>query len=63
MRINHRGSDVLVAEQLLDSANVVAGFQHVRGKAMAQAVTCGVLLNAGFRDGFFTARCTFNSKT
>jgi hypothetical protein len=53
MRINHRGSDVLVAEQFLHRANVITRFQHVRGKAIAQAVTGGVLLNAGFRDRFF----------
>jgi hypothetical protein len=34
--IDHGGLYVLVAEELLDGANVIVGFQKVRGKAVSQ---------------------------
>ena len=38
-RVNHGGIDFRVAEQFLDGADVVAGFQKMRGKGMAESVT------------------------
>ena len=35
------GADVVVAEELLDGANVVAVLEEVRGKGVAQGVTGG----------------------
>lgn len=41
LRVDHRRLDVLVAEQLLDGANVVAVFEQMSGKGMAQGVAAG----------------------
>lgn len=40
MRVDHRGSDIRMAQQLLHSANVVTGFKQMGGKAMAQYMRC-----------------------
>jgi hypothetical protein len=39
MRVLHRGTDILVAEQLLDGANVVAVFEQMDGKDTSQGMT------------------------
>jgi hypothetical protein len=39
VRINHRRPHILMSEQFLNGANVVAGFEQVRGEAVAQRVT------------------------
>jgi hypothetical protein len=36
--VDHRGGDVLVAEELLDGADVVVVLEEVRGEAVAQSV-------------------------
>jgi hypothetical protein len=36
--VDHGGGDVAVAEELLDGADVVAGFQQVGGEGMAEGV-------------------------
>ena len=38
MGVDHGGLQVFVAEQLLHSANVIAGFQQMSGKAMTEGV-------------------------
>jgi len=39
MRVDHGRVDVLVAEQFLESTNVIAGFQQMRGTCMPHAMT------------------------
>ena len=34
MRVDHRGADVFVAEQLLDGPDVVTGFEQMGGEGM-----------------------------
>jgi hypothetical protein len=49
MGINHRGFDILVAEQFLDGADVGVVLQEVSGEGMAKGVTtimCLVILAA-----------------
>jgi hypothetical protein len=36
MGVNHRSLDVLVAEMFLNSPDVVAAFQELRGKGMTE---------------------------
>jgi len=43
--VDHCGFDVLVSEQGLDGANVVAVFEHVGGEAVAQRVTRAVFVD------------------
>jgi len=38
VRVDHGGLDVLVAEEFLHGADVVAGHEQVRGKAVAERV-------------------------
>ena len=51
VRVDHRGADVLVAEQRLDGADVRSGFEQVRGEAVAERVTGRALLEGGGRGG------------
>ncbi len=53
MGVDHGGADVFVAEELLDGANVVAGFEEMGGKAVAEGMAAGWLLDAGGDDGLF----------
>ena len=41
--VDHGGSDVAVAQQFLNGADVMPPFQQMGGKGMAQAVGCGWL--------------------
>lgn len=43
VRVDHGGTDVAVAQQLLDPSNVNAGVEQVRGKRMTQGM-CGDFL-------------------
>jgi hypothetical protein len=36
--VNHRGGDVVVAEELLDGADVVTGLEEMGGKGMSERV-------------------------
>ena len=38
MRVDHRRLHILVPQQFLDGANVIAGFEQMRRKRMAQCV-------------------------
>lgn len=51
VRVDHRGADVLVAEQGLNGAEVGAGFEQVRREAVAERVTGGALVDRGGRGG------------
>lgn len=44
--VDHGGLDVLVAEQFLDGAYVVTGFEQVGGKRMAKSVAAGAIAAA-----------------
>jgi len=44
--VDHGGLDVLVAEQFLDGAYVVTGFEQVGGKRMAKSVAVGAIAAA-----------------
>ena len=41
--VDHRGGDILMAEQLPDGANVVAGLEQVRREAVSEGVAAGAL--------------------
>jgi hypothetical protein len=45
MSIDHRSFDILVPQQFLDSANIVAILKQVRGKAMPKGVAAYSLLD------------------
>src|SRR5262249_24593310 len=47
VRVDHGRADVAVAEQLLDGADVVSGFEQVGRKRVAERVAAGVLRDAG----------------
>src|SRR5665811_2136111 len=51
MGVDHRGAHILVAEKLLDDANVVACFEQLRGGGMAERVAPGTLGNAHLAHG------------
>jgi hypothetical protein len=48
MRVNHGCGNVLVAEKLLDSSNIVTGFQQMRGKSMPEGMATNMLHYARF---------------
>src|SRR5262245_50351163 len=47
VRVDHRGVDIAVAEQLLERADVVAGFEQVGGKAVPQRMRADRLGQTG----------------
>lgn len=51
MGVNHRGAHVSVAQELLYGADVIAAFQEVGRKGMAEGVAAGVLVHAGLKHG------------
>jgi len=50
MRVDHRGADILVAEQLLDGPDVVTLLEQVGGKRVTEGVARGRLGNPGTAD-------------
>ena len=53
MGVDHRGADVVVTEELLHGADVVAVFEEMRGERMPQRVAGGPLVNASLTHGVF----------
>jgi hypothetical protein len=53
MGVDHGRSDILVTKQLLDSANIVAIFEQMRGEAVPKGMATGRLGNSCFPDGKF----------
>ena len=51
MGVDHRRADILVAEQLLDGANVIARLQEMCGERVAECVRGGGLVDTGISDG------------
>ena len=51
MGVDHLGADVLVTEELLDRADVVAGFQEVSREGVAEGVGRDVLGDSGGDGG------------
>ena len=51
MGVDHGGSDVVVAEQVLNRADVMATFESVGGKRMTEAVRGGGLTDLCFDHG------------
>ncbi len=51
MGVDHRGADILMAEEFLDGTHIIAILQQMRGKAMAQGVTTAALRESGALDG------------
>ncbi len=45
MRINHRGADIFVPQQVLDSANVQAVLQQVRCVRVEECVITNLFIN------------------
>lgn len=63
MGIDLRGGHILVAQQFLHRADIVTGFEQVRGEGMAQRVTgAGLTMPARCRAAR-TARCRTSSDT
>ena len=52
MEVDHGGVDIGVAEQVLDRADVGAGFEKMGRERVAHRVSCGALRDAGFADRF-----------
>ena len=50
MRVDHRGTDITVAEELLDSPDVVVVLEQVGGEEVPEGVARGELGNAGGAD-------------
>jgi hypothetical protein len=50
MRVDHRGADIAVAEELLDGPDVVVVLQQVGSEGLAKGVTCGGLGDARGTD-------------
>lgn len=53
VRINHRGANIVVAQQLLDGANIVATGQQMRGEGVTKRMTRNALRQACFSNGLF----------
>lgn len=53
MGVDHRGADVVVTEELLHGADVVAVFEEMRGERMPQRVAGGSLVNRSQPNGVF----------
>ena len=51
MRVDHRGTDVTVTEELLDGPDVVVVLEQVGGKGVSEGVARGELGNARGTDG------------
>ena len=60
--VDHRRAHVIVAEQLLDGADIVAGLEEVGREAMAQRVATGGLEDSAPRTAPPTARCKARSE-
>ena len=59
MKIDHRGVDGLMTEQVLDRQNVQTFFQQMSGKSMPERVHVHRLLDPGFLFGFI--HCPLNA--
>src|SRR6478672_10380798 len=51
VRVDHRGADVAMPEQLLDGPDVVAGFEQMGGEAVAQRMRPDGLVETGRTRG------------
>ena len=56
--IEHRGGDVVVAEEFLNATDVVAALQQVRCDRVAESVASHPLFRPAARAAFLPARCT-----
>lgn len=53
MRVNHGSGDIRVAEEFLDGADILAGFEQVSGEAMSEGVAGNFFHDTGtFCGGF-----------
>ena len=52
MSIDHRGRDVPGAQEFLDGADVVPGFEEMSREGMAEGMWAGTLCDGCPRDGF-----------
>src|SRR3990172_713914 len=50
--VDHRGTDIRVAEKRLDRAKVVISLQEVRGKRMSEGVGCNTFRELRLSDCF-----------
>ena len=55
MQIECRLFQIAMSKQDLDGAQIGAGFEQMRGEAMAQSVGMNGFVNAGPLDGFMTS--------
>jgi hypothetical protein len=53
MGVDHGGSHIVVAEQFLDGSDVIAAFEPMRGKAMAECVAGCPFGKARLANGLF----------
>ena len=53
MRVNLRGSDILMSEQFLNGANVVIVFKQMCRKAVPEGMASGVFIDTGAFERVF----------
>jgi hypothetical protein len=53
VRVDHRGPDVAVTQEVLDRSHVVVGLQEMAGKAVAQGMGAGSLAELSPGNGPF----------
>ena len=51
MGVNHGGLHILVAQKLLNRADIITILKQMCGKRMSEGVTGGVLVDLRFSDG------------
>ena len=61
MGVDHRRFHIAMTQQLLNSSNVIAAFEHVGRKGMPERVARGSLVSPAFATAFLTALCTSDS--
>lgn len=61
MGVHHGGGHITVAQQFLQSANVGACLQQMRGEAEAQSLTDTGLQTPAYATAFLSARCSRSS--
>ena len=61
MRVDHRGGDVPVPEQILDRADVIAVFQEMGGERVPEGMAGGGLRDSGSPNGAWYIRVAGNT--
>jgi hypothetical protein len=62
MGIDHGGLHILMAQQLLHGADIIACFKQVSGKAMAEGMRANIFMNSCF-DAKQVRNCSISGPT